>query len=113
MKTEELKPCPFCGGIEILVKKRKTTMVECKECGVVVFDCQNGVPRDAIGQWNTRAPVALEQIGYLVRGGRIFQDRAVLTKAHADKAVLERNDGSTVVPLYAPAPKGGQACPKL
>lgn len=64
-KAQELKPellpCPMCGGTEILVKKRKTTMVECKSCGLVVFDCQNGVGRDAIAHWNTRAPASSEQ----------------------------------------------------
>lgn len=64
-KAQELKPellpCPMCGGTEILVKKRKTTMVECKACGVVVFNYKDGIERDAIAHWNTRAPASSEQ----------------------------------------------------
>lgn len=51
---EELKPCPFCGSTDILVKTRKTTMIECSECGVVVFDVQDGKKRDAVAAWNKR-----------------------------------------------------------
>lgn len=51
----DLKPCPFCGRENILVKKRKTTMVECAGCGVVVFDVQNGKHRDPFSLWNTRS----------------------------------------------------------
>lgn len=64
-KAQELKPellpCPMCGGTEILVKKRKTTMVECKACGLVVFNYQDGIERDAIAHWNTRAPASSDQ----------------------------------------------------
>lgn len=64
-KAQELKPellpCPMCGGAEILMKKRKTTMVECKACGVVVFNYQDGIERDAIAHWNRRAPASSEQ----------------------------------------------------
>lgn len=64
-KAQELKPellpCPMCGGTEILVKKRKTTMVECKACGLVVFNYQDGIERDAIAHWNTRSSASSEQ----------------------------------------------------
>lgn len=66
-KAQELKPellpCPMCGGTEILVKKRKTTMVECKACGLVVFNYQDGIERDAIAHWNTRAPASIDHQG--------------------------------------------------
>ena len=57
---EHLLPCPMCGGTEILVKKRKTTMVECKACGLAVFNYQDGIERDAIAHWNRR-PASSEQ----------------------------------------------------
>lgn len=88
---EHLLPCPFCGGIEILVKKRKTTMVGCKECGVVVFDCQNGVPRDAIAQWNTRAPASSEQqstprVQWWIAAIDMHGNPTLTDGAHADRA---------------------------
>ena len=64
-KAQELKPdllpCPMCGCTEILVKKRKTTMVECKACGVVVFNYQDGIERDAIAHWNRRSASSEQQ----------------------------------------------------
>lgn len=56
----ELKPCPFCGCENILVKKRKTTMIECADCGVVVFDVQDGKQRDPFLLWNTRSDSAAQ-----------------------------------------------------
>jgi Lar family restriction alleviation protein len=53
--TPELLPCPFCGSRQIVVKTRKTTIVECGECGVFMIDYQDGVQRDVIAAWNTRA----------------------------------------------------------
>lgn len=53
-KHTELKPCPFCGGSEILVKSRKTTIVECAACGAAMFDHQDGQWRDVHAAWNRR-----------------------------------------------------------
>lgn len=65
MSETNLLPCPMCGCTEILVKKRKTTMVECKDCGVAVFNYQDGVERDAIEHWNRRAlPAAAAPSGW-------------------------------------------------
>lgn len=53
----DLKPCPFCGCKEILIKTNKTVMVECRCCGVVVFDYRDGVQRDPKKAWNQRKPL--------------------------------------------------------
>ena len=64
----ELKPCPFCGCENILVKKRKTTMIECADCGVVVFDVQDGEQRDPFLLWNTRSDSAAQSEIARLRG---------------------------------------------
>jgi len=60
--SDELKPCPMCGCQEIDVRSRKTTIVECKSCGLMMFDYRDGVVRDVIAAWNTRRPTP-EQSG--------------------------------------------------
>lgn len=50
---EELKPCPFCGGREIIIKRGKYVWwCKCKHCGT-----ESGVrvkKREAIEAWNRR-----------------------------------------------------------
>lgn len=93
-KAQELKlellPCPMCGGTEILVKKRKTTMVECKACGLVVFDCQDGVGRDAIAHWNRRAARSEQQstprVQWWLAAIDTHGNPTLTDGAHADRA---------------------------
>lgn len=54
-KQDGLEPCPFCGGVDILVKKRRTTFIECADCGALMLDYQDGVQRDVIAAWNRRS----------------------------------------------------------
>lgn len=51
--TEELNPCPFCGGEPILCEGYKTYRITCKFC---MFDlCQHyKTKQDIIDKWNTR-----------------------------------------------------------
>lgn len=60
--TEELKPCPFCGGRDLAVEwieladrgeKRLEHAVQCRGCGA---DGPSGRTREeAASLWNTRA----------------------------------------------------------
>jgi len=52
-----LKPCPFCGSVDIHVKQGATLIVDCQECGAVMFNYQNGVQRDVYKAWNSRVEV--------------------------------------------------------
>lgn len=47
--SEELKPCPFCGGSDV---SPSSFDVKCMECGV---EMPGGTER-AIAAWNRRAP---------------------------------------------------------
>lgn len=49
-----LAPCAHCGGADISVRIRKTTIVECIGCGSMMFDWQNGIQRDVVAAWNRR-----------------------------------------------------------
>lgn len=53
--SAELKPCPHCGSKNIIIKTRKTTIVECVECESLVIKV---VKDHAIAVWNRRAPAA-------------------------------------------------------
>lgn len=51
--TEELKPCPFCGGEAILCENIDRAYVYCKECGCQT-DESHATARYAAEAWNTR-----------------------------------------------------------
>ena len=53
--SEELKRCPCCNGVARFKQSRVTAIVECTECGLMIFDYRDGVKRDAIKLWNRRA----------------------------------------------------------
>lgn len=86
-----LLPCPFCNCSEILVKKKQTTMIECKDCGAVVFNYQDGVERDAIDAWNRRAPNAPRAIGYMAAGRvqQLLDGQAVMTTITTHQAFMD------------------------
>lgn len=53
--SEELKPCPFCGGQVILDKndkRRRPWSIVCTECGIVNDDW--AVSDQLVKEWNTR-----------------------------------------------------------
>lgn len=108
-----LKPCPFCGGIEILVKKRKTTMVECKECGVVVFDCHRKGPSGATarrgqhddhGRENLHLPDGGPMlIGILAMAGCVYGAREGGAEGALICSVLGGAAGLVITVLYVTA----------
>ena len=55
--SEELKPCPFCGGDAELVIRAIGTAVMCfTESCECAFTAWHTLEADAVKQWNTRAP---------------------------------------------------------
>lgn len=57
MKNDELKPCPFCGSIDLIndadvIEGASSGFVECLSCHVIV---RNGrILLDALHKWNQR-----------------------------------------------------------
>ena len=55
MKNNELKPCPFCGGVSKYMRHgtpRKSCIVQCDDCGC---ELETGEEFEQSGdQWNTR-----------------------------------------------------------
>jgi len=46
------KPCPFCGGTDIDIRKRKTVIIECNRCSAMFIQMTT---EGAIAAWNRRA----------------------------------------------------------
>lgn len=64
MAEKSLKPCPFCGGVNLAVHERHEGQnVECRDCqGAGPFIRITGDEEEAIIPWNRRAPdPALEE----------------------------------------------------
>lgn len=63
--SNELKPCPFCGGEAVLCENTDYAYVYCKECGSQT-DESHGTAGAAVAAWNTRAERTchLERIPY-------------------------------------------------
>ncbi len=60
MMSEELKPCPFCGGPAELIKTaRGNFFVQCACCcnGTLYYRTE----KDAVQHWNRRAEAECEQ----------------------------------------------------
>ena len=53
LKTEELKPCPFCGGEATVRKKNSRWRVECRKCSMRSVKWYYSESK-AITAWNTR-----------------------------------------------------------
>lgn len=74
----DLLPCPFCGSTNIVVRTRKTTIVECDECGVVIISMSQ---QQAMDRWNTRIfmaaepvkPYAVKALSDLLESERVFK----------------------------------------
>lgn len=60
-QKQELKPCPFCGGVAVLKKVPDTSVmpyyVRCdnKFCSMWVVTCNRRTEREAMELWNRRA----------------------------------------------------------
>lgn len=48
--TEELKPCPFCGGKAILIYPSNRKMVKCTQCGCTT----SAMEQYPAKRWNER-----------------------------------------------------------
>ena len=53
MMSDELKPCPFCGGEAQLIEAMGEVWVRCTECNASA--AMQNYPVDALAKWNTRA----------------------------------------------------------
>lgn len=76
-KTYTLKACAHCGGTDIDLRTRKTTIVECINCGVLVIHADE---QTAVHKWNNRTAsvpehcVLLSEFEY----NRITEENATL-----------------------------------
>lgn len=94
--TQELKPCPFCGGSNL-----GTGM----ECCVICYDCSSEGPWDAPYTWNTRAddtspaiandaPAAeltIEKVKQCIKRDGSKITGYVLTDKHGDVAIIDKS----------------------
>lgn len=79
--SDELKPCPFCGGKPTFVHAtsedigngyvcRTLAVISCDHC---MFDMTGETDEDAAAAWNARAAVTDEQFSLAVHDGRVWQ----------------------------------------
>lgn len=77
--SDELKPCPLCGGEAMLIPADDESPAEvscsCCWCSVIKSDTAG-----AIATWNARAAVADEQFSLAVHDGRVWR---VVRECHA------------------------------
>ena len=53
--TEELKPCPFCGGEPVAVETHPGSgFIQCKRCGCAMDEYEAGDPYNLTEHWNRR-----------------------------------------------------------
>lgn len=77
--SEELKPCPFCGGEAraFRCEESGTFDVQCQQCGAIPFigsrTSERKTMADVIAAWNARAAVADEQFSLAVHDGRVWR----------------------------------------
>lgn len=116
--TEELKPCPFCGGVEILRANAMFGWVcLCRSCSARGPSPNNATDVEAAAAWNTRAesagqkpyPVALETFYELIinwdegggkRSRRELARRIVALYASAESA--ERKPAAWMKKYWGP-----------
>ena len=53
--TDELKPCPFCGG-ENLASNWHSPFIICNDCGAFGPGNADSTHEQAVEAWNTRTP---------------------------------------------------------
>lgn len=79
--SDELKPCPFCGGKPTFVHAtsedigngyvcRTLAVISCDHC---MFDMTGETDEKAAAAWNARAAVTDEQFSLAVHDGRVWQ----------------------------------------
>jgi Lar family restriction alleviation protein len=53
--TDTLKPCPFCGGLQLVMMPYEPYYQECLDCGA--SGPWGKSPEEAVALWNKRAAV--------------------------------------------------------
>ena len=77
--SDELKPCPFCGGEAkaFYCEESGTFDVQCQQCGAIPFigsrTSERKTMADVIAAWNARAAVTDEQFSLAVHDGEAWQ----------------------------------------
>lgn len=77
--SDELKPCPFCGGEAraFRCEESGTFDVQCQRCGAIPFigsrTSEKKTMADVIAAWNARTAVTDEQFAMAVHDGRAWQ----------------------------------------
>lgn len=71
--TDELKPCPFCGGEADLIMGANWYQVGCRKCDITTatMPMYDNVDR-AVALWNTRIAATDEQFSMAVHDGEIW-----------------------------------------
>lgn len=69
--SDELKPCPFCGGEAMLFDAVGEMWACCKTC--LASSRMHSDPIKAAAAWNARAAVTDEQFATAVHDGRVWQ----------------------------------------
>ena len=75
--TDELKPCPFCGGEAMPVKQIEGRYaiarysVSCNGCGLVAF--YEATEAEAIAAWNTRTATTDAEFARAVHDGNLWR----------------------------------------
>ena len=94
--SEELKPCPFCGGEAraFRCEESGTFDVQCQQCGAIPFigsrTSERKTMADVIAAWNARAAVTDEQFSLAVHDGRVWQ---VVRECHMVSVSLYDEEG--------------------
>lgn len=105
--SDELKPCPFCGGEAraFRCEESGTFDVQCQRCGAIPFigsrTSEKKTMADVIAAWNARTAVTDEQFAMAVHDGEAWQK--VRTCQMVDLENVRWDD-------YAPVANGARRC---
>lgn len=93
--SDELKPCPFCGGEASMQRFNASTTparIIC-QCGIELRAAKGQSVEGIVEQWNARAAVTDEQFASAVHDGRAWQ--VVRTCGEYRGDVYETPDGTS------------------
>lgn len=87
--NDKLKPCPFCGGMNLYYTARMFYAVECADCGGKVVGAYR-TEEEAVEAWNRRVQptFTLDEIDVIARymrqdfDGKGTLERAILKKCN-------------------------------